>query len=364
MRKFSMLVVILVLSLSVATPALGQGGGDGGRGDGGDDETPRQSIAEIVTEAAESPDPEFTILLAALEESGLLAALDERGPFTVFAPTDAAFERFFAARGLTPTDVLADNELLARVLLYHIVPGTLQAADLGVVANRPLLTALPQAALRFSVLPEGAFVDRAAILATDILATNGVVHVIEDVLVPADDEGTLESRGGPGEISIADFLLTLAFDPDQPQFTLLLQAARTAGVLETFQNPDTVYTVFAPTDAAFRALLAEMGVSFEELAADVELLRLVLSYHVLPLPVFAEDVVALENAAAGTLLDGSVVSVRVSAEGDVFVNGARVIAADIIATNGVVHVINEVLVPARMTTQPPDRRNDRGSDGR
>lgn len=340
MRKFSIVSLIVVLSLSVAAPVFGQGGGGGADGQ---DRGP--SIAEIVVNAAENEDePQFTLLLQAVRAAGLVDTLAAGGPFTVFAPTDEAFVQLLGELGITPDELLSDTELLTAVLLYHVVPGTLLAEDLGPAQRAGLLTALPQASLNVSLGEGGAFVDRAGIISTDILASNGVIHVIDRVLLPEDGEGLLPLER-EAENSIGEFLATLATDSTRPEFTVLVEAARRAGVIEALFAEDERFTLFAPTDAAFSVLLDRLQVTPEELLSNVELLQVVLSYHVLPTAVYAEDFIALDTVFAGTILDGNGVFVTVNANG-VFVNRSRVIAPNIIAENGVVHVINSVLLPA------------------
>ena len=148
------------------------------------------TIYDIAKAASTAPTPEFTILVAALEATGLDAALDGKGKFTVFAPTDAAFGRLFANPGFpyTPTELLANTELLSTVLLYHVARGERPAEDV-VSASRIRMMA---AGFNFvelmgsdAYLRDGSdLTGNAQIVAVDVMASNGVIHVIDEVLLP------------------------------------------------------------------------------------------------------------------------------------------------------------------------------------
>ena len=151
-------------------------------------ETP--TIYQIAKAASESAEPEFTILVAALEATGLDAALDGKGQFTVFAPTDAAFGRLFSNPDFpyTPEEVLANTELLSTVLLYHVARGNRPAEDV-VDASRLRMMAAGFTFVEImgmdAYLRDGsAITEDAQIVAVDIMASNGVIHVIDEVLLP------------------------------------------------------------------------------------------------------------------------------------------------------------------------------------
>ncbi|MBW4437213.1 MAG: fasciclin domain-containing protein [Pleurocapsa minor GSE-CHR-MK-17-07R] len=170
----------------------------------------QQSVGELVVASASAETPQFTVLLAAVEALGLTeTVLDPESDLTVFAPTDAAFAAAFEALGVTAEDVLADTELLAAIVTYHIVPGSVTSGDLiaalvpdmmsGVAdAETPewngglneegtglLVNTANGAQLTFTLNEAGVpFIDAATIVANDIDATNGVIHVIDSVLLP------------------------------------------------------------------------------------------------------------------------------------------------------------------------------------
>jgi transforming growth factor-beta-induced protein len=125
-------------------------------------------------------------------------------------------------------------------------------------------------------------------------------------------------------------------------FTTLVAAVQAAGLVETLSG-EGPFTVFAPTDEAFAAALEALGLTAEELLADTDLLTSVLTYHVVPGAVFAETVMTLDGESVATV-NGAVVTIGV--DGDVVtVNDANVVAVDVAASNGVIHVIDAVLLP-------------------
>jgi transforming growth factor-beta-induced protein len=151
----------------------------------------------------------------------------------------------------------------------------------------------------------------------------------------AEEETTVDS-----EMAQADIVETAAAAGD---FTTLAAALEAAGLVETLQG-EGPFTVFAPTDAAFEAALADLGLTAEELLADTELLTSVLTYHVVEGEFLAEDVVGLDGQQVETV-NGE--TVTISVDGDtVMVNDANVVETDVVASNGVIHVIDAVLVPA------------------
>jgi transforming growth factor-beta-induced protein len=265
-----------------------------------------------ITEVAQAAGS-FGTLLAAAQAAGLAETLATEGPFTVFAPTDAAF----AALPESAIEVLlGDVELLTRVLTYHVVAGDLTAEAVLSLTELATLNGGP-----LQVRTDGglAYVNDARIIQTDVFASNGVIHVIDAVLLPEpvlDIPGTAETAG---------------------VFTTLLAAVEAAGLLGTLRGAGP-FTVLAPTDEAFAAL---PDGTLEALLADPETLADVLLYHVIVGDVRAAQVLTLTEA---TMANGGTVSISVE-NGEVRVNDSNVVATDIEATNGVIHVIDAVLIP-------------------
>ncbi|MEM9955710.1 MAG: fasciclin domain-containing protein [Chloroflexota bacterium] len=152
------------------------------------DTMPMESIADIVTNQATASDAEFTILLQAIENAdpSILATLQGSDDVTVFAPTDEAFENLLFSTGLTAEDLLS-SPLLTDILLYHVVAGRVTANDVIAQNGNLISTVLDDGAIAVSVADDGTVLlnDVVAVTQTDIVASNGIIHVIDDVLLPA-----------------------------------------------------------------------------------------------------------------------------------------------------------------------------------
>jgi uncharacterized surface protein with fasciclin (FAS1) repeats len=188
------------------------------------------SAPSIVEIAAGNPD--FSTLVADATAAGLLDTLsDENAELTVFAPTDAAFAAFFAESGLTPDALLADKAALTKVLMYHVVPGRVAAAD---VMGLSKAGSAGGQNLFVHARSGDVFINNAQVIKADIEASNGIVHVIDRVLVP-------------GAGSIVDIA------SGNEDFSTLVALVSNAGLVETLQG-EGPFTVFAPTNAAFEAI--------------------------------------------------------------------------------------------------------------
>lgn len=268
-----------------------------------------------IVEAALGTDA-FSTLVTALEAADLVGALDQKGPFTVFAPTNDAFAQLPAhelQRLLKPEN----KHLLRSILTYHVVPGKLPAER--VVAS-PFATTLNGQRIDFEVTDAGAAVDGARILQTDIQCANGIIHVIDRVILP----------------STSDLVATAV---EAGSFETLAAALKAAGLVEALQG-DGPFTVFAPTDEAFAAL-PEGTVADLLKPENREQLVAVLTYHVVPGRLYAGDVIEAHELKT---LEGRHLGTKVR-DGEVLVGSSRVVSADIETTNGVIHVIDRVLLP-------------------
>ena len=281
----------------------------------------------------------FETLLTAATAAGLAETLQSDGPFTVFAPTDEAFA---ALPEGTVESLLADPEALADILLYHVVSGEVLAAD---VVGLDSATTVQGSDVAISVDGSSVMVNESNVTATDIAASNGVIHVIDAVLIPAADGAAGEAMGddmssedmSDGDMAAEAMGTIVDVAISAGTFETLLTAAEAAGLAETLQS-DGPFTVFAPTDEAFAALPEG---TVESLLADPEALADILLYHVVSGEVLAADVVGLDSA---TTVQGSDVAISVDGE-SVMVNDANVVATDIAASNGVIHVIDAVILP-------------------
>ncbi|MCW5774816.1 MAG: fasciclin domain-containing protein [Phycisphaeraceae bacterium] len=269
---------------------------------------------DIVSVAAGAG--KFTTLLAAAEAAGLVDALRSTGPITVFAPTDEAFAKLPA--GTVESLLRPENRAaLAGILTYHVVPGAIPASR---VARLSGATTLNGQRIEFTRGTDGVRVDGAAVIAADIEASNGIIHVIDRVILPAD--GTV--------VAIASKAGT---------FGTLLAAAKAAGLADALAG-EGPFTVLAPTDEAFAKLPAGTVESLLK-PENKDKLASILKYHVIPGRVYAAQALAL--GAAATLQGNKVVFDL--ANGSLIADGVRVVRTDIDASNGVIHVIDAVILP-------------------
>ncbi len=288
---------------------------------GGDDEpAPLKTIVGVA-----QSDPQFSILVEAVIAAGLADTLSSAGPFTVFAPTNNAFAALLGELGVSKADLLANKPLLTAVLTYHVLPARVPSS--AVPVGKAITTV--QGSI-FKIESTGGLKitdgrNRVAnITATDIAASNGVIHVIDKVILPADKDIVATAQ------SISDF-------------SILVEAVVAAGLVSTLQGPGP-FTVFAPTNAAFADLLAELGVSKSALLANTALLTQVLTYHVVPGRVLKADVpvgTAITTVQGQTFTIDSTLQIT-----DGRGRKAGIVATDVLTSNGVVHVINKVILPA------------------
>jgi len=270
--------------------------------------------ADIVTTAVNAGS--FKTLAAALQAAGLVETLQGPGPFTVFAPTDEAFAKLPA--GTVETLLKPENKgQLVSILTYHVVPGNVPASEVVKLSNATTVNGQ-----RVAVAVEGSSVkvDQAQVVTTDIACTNGTIHVIDQVILPvSDDIPTVAEKAG--------------------SFKTLLAAAQAAGLGEVLAS-DGPLTVFAPTDEAFAKLPAGTVDSLLK-PENRDKLVSILKYHVVPGRIYADQVI---TKAPLPTAQGSDLPVALK-DGKVTVGGAGVAAADIEARNGVIHVIDSVILP-------------------
>ncbi|MCL4829930.1 MAG: fasciclin domain-containing protein, partial [Caldilinea sp.] len=305
-----------------------------------DESTPVEDGALTIVETAINSG-QFPTLVKALETAGLIESLAGEGPFTVFAPSEEAF----AALPAGELDALLDDPAaLAEVLKYHVIAGAVRAADIVNGMNAATLEGKP---LTFS-LNGGLTVNGAQVLVSDIEASNGVIHVIDRVLLPptVDERATgaeIAATAIPAPSPTGETIAALA--GRLPNFSTLLKAAEAAGLADDLDAPGP-FTIFAPTDDAFAKLPA--GV-LDALLADEAALQNVLLYHVILNRYTAQELAAagIETAAQGNLL------VFTTLGDEVRVNSAPIRQADIEASNGIVHVIDTVLLPPQRPVEPP-----------
>ncbi|SEB14472.1 fasciclin domain-containing protein [Variovorax sp. YR216] len=309
---------ILIGSLGGSVALAGCGGGGGNQWLGA---FAQPNIAQVVASRSD-----LSVLSEAISKADLTSTLSAGGPYTLFAPNNDAFAALLGELGTTKDALFADKALLAAVLKYHVLNAAVRQADI------PSGKAIePVGGGFFKIETQGSSAritdgrNRVTnIIATDITAQNGVVHVIDRVLLPANKNIVQTAQG-------------------VPSLSILVEAVVAADLVATLQGPGP-FTVFAPSNDAFVALLSELGITKDALLADKALLTKVLTYHVLPKRVLKAEIPL--NSPIPTV-QGQSITINSSLQIiDQRGRTSGISATDIFNTNGVVHLIDKVLLPS------------------
>ncbi len=277
---------------------------------------PRPSIAELA-----AGDERFSTLLAAVKAAGLADTLTSQGPFTVLAPTNDAFAAL--PEGTVAHLLKEENrDQLRSILLYHVTPGFAGSADVRRMDALPTLQGGYAAVYAPSKHPSKLRIDGAKVQAADLEAGNGTIHAIDRVLMPKP--------------SIAQTASGIE------SFSTLLTAVQAAGLAEVLDTKGP-FTVFAPTNEAFAALPAGTVETLLE-PANRDKLQQILKLHVVSGMVLSKEITDQPGMIKADSVAGLPLMIRV-AGGEVRVNGATVTQADVLAGNGVIHVIDQVILP-------------------
>ncbi len=283
-----------------------------------------------ITATAQA-DRDLSILVQALVKADLATTLEGDGPFTVFAPSDAAFTAFLSANGFASLDDVP-NDVLTNVLLNHVVSGTARSTDLssGYITTLATAAAAPSQNVMAYVSTDGGVTINGAssVTTADIEASNGVIHKVDAV------------------IGLASVTTLAASNPDFSNLVAALtRSDLSANYATVLDDATATYTVFAPNDAAFGAVLDELGLTaLGDIPAAT--LEAVLLYHV----------VGGANVRAADVTDGLVVTplngvtFTMNTAGGVTITDSagrvtNVVATDVQGNNGVIHVIDRVLLP-------------------
>ena len=259
----------------------------------------------------------FNTLVAAVKAAGLVETLKGAGPFTVFAPSDEAFSKLPA--GTVETLLKPENlKQLQSILTYHVVSGKVQAAD---VVKLDTAKTVQGQNVAIKVVDGNVMINGAKVIATDIQCANGVIHVIDSVIMPSTKKDIVDTAVGAGS------------------FTTLVAAVKAAGLVDTLKG-EGPFTVFAPTDEAFGKIPAETIQSLLK-PENKEKLASILTYHVVSGRVLASDVVEMTTAST---VNGQKATIKV-VDGKVMIDGAQVVKTDIECENGIIHVIDSVIMP-------------------
>ena len=309
-------LILFVLSISVLSTSCKKD----------DDEKASNTITDVVVANAS-----FTTLESAVIKADLQATLKGTGPFTVFAPDDAAF----TASGITSTVLNSLTALQVKnILLYHTIGSKILAADVPAGPNAKVITAGGDSVF-VTKNASGVFINGIKVKAADVGADNGVIHVIEKVLnPPVGNIVETAVAGGLDSLVKAVTRATTASGGD-PSLASTLGTAR--------------LTVFAPTNAAFTQLLSALGLTKIE-DIPVATLLAVLRYHVVAGRAFSSD---LSNGSLTMLANGSTtVNLTNGTGGGPTITGngnggnkSNITATNIVCRNGVVHLIDRVLLP-------------------
>ncbi|WP_163717331.1 fasciclin domain-containing protein [Mangrovibacterium lignilyticum] len=272
---------------------------------------------ETKSASLKAKKPKFKHLRQALVKAGLVSTVASN-ELTVFAPTDEAFETLFDNLGIGGIDDLT-AEQLTPILLYHVVGGTVMSSDL----SSGYTETVNGSAVKVD-LSSGVLINDANVIIADLKAANGIIHIIDAVLLPPS-------------MNIVE--TAMSYDPE---FTILVQAVVKAGLQETLETGGP-FTIFAPTNDAFGDLLTELGyASLDEI--PMETLVAVLKYHVVSGRVYSSDLVSGPvNTLNGTFnIDTSTLKITDANSRE---SGLIPSLLDVQATNGVIHVIDKVLLP-------------------
>ncbi|WP_038005891.1 fasciclin domain-containing protein [Tenacibaculum sp. 47A_GOM-205m] len=275
-------------------------------------------------------DSNLSILVSALQKADLVSALQADGPFTVFAPTDTAFQALLDSNDSWNSLDDIPVETLKSVLLFHVISGEVKAADLSNTYVNTLSTGPNDDMLSLQVEVDGAveFNGDSKPIATDVMASNGVIHTIDKVMLPAN-------------------VVTLALN--NSGFTSLVAAltdSRHTTDFVSLLSQEGPYTIFAPTNDAFQALL-DSNDSWNSLAdIPIATLEAVLKYHVFAGGNVQSD--ELSDDQEITMFDGNIVTVDLSSGAKLDTSSGQSVTislTDVQGTNGVVHVVSSVLLP-------------------
>jgi uncharacterized surface protein with fasciclin (FAS1) repeats len=307
--------------LILSAAALGSTSVLPGCGGGGSDVDDRRNLVDLAASK-----PELSVFVEAVGAAGLADTLKVSGPFTVFAPNNDAFAGLLGELGLTKDALFADKATITAVLKYHVLDKLVLRTDIpsgkAIVPIGGGFFKIDRVGDSYNVTDGRNRVSR--VVATDSLALNGVLHVVDRVLLPANKDIVQTAQA-------------------TPSLSILVAAVVAAGLADTLKGPGP-FTVFAPTNDAFAALLMELGVTQDALLADKPTLTKVLTYHVLPARVLKTEIpfdTPIATVQGSTLRVSSSLQIT-----DQRGRASNIAAADVFASNGVVHVVDKVLLPS------------------
>jgi uncharacterized surface protein with fasciclin (FAS1) repeats len=311
--KRQFLQILLATTTAFALSACG----------GSDDPAAPAAPTKDVVQIAQG-DPQFSILVEAVIAADLATTLKGTGPFTVFAPTNTAFAAALTELGITKDALFANKTLLTKILTYHVVPAKVLKAQ--VPLGKPVNTVQGESitldgAANLSITDQRG--RKANVTLTDINATNGVVHVIDKVILPTDKNIVQVAQGNAN-------------------FSILVEAVIAADLAGTLSGTGP-FTVFAPTNAAFAAALTELNITKDALFANKALLTKILTYHVVS-GLVREAQVPVGTPIATVQTETFTVDATLTIT-DQRARKSKIVLTNVAATNGVIHAIDKVILP-------------------
>ena len=285
--------------------------------------TPPVKEANTIVDVAVA-NGNFTTLVTALQATGLDDTLDDaNASFTVFAPTDAAFE---ALGEETISALLADTDKLSKILTYHVLSSEVNA-EAAISSVGSTVDTVNGAKLALSLSGDNLLVNTSTVTVTDVMADNGVIHVIDAVLMPP-----ASTTSGVNIVETAKAA---------GNFKTLVAALERTGLDSVLSDSSGTFTVFAPTDDAFAAVGEKM---INTLLANPSVLSDILKQHVLAVEADSVAAMSLNGQALETVL-GNELNVTINPETDrLLFAGANIVTKDIVTTNGIIHVIDSVII--------------------
>jgi uncharacterized surface protein with fasciclin (FAS1) repeats len=366
MRAFVTVTVSLLLLVSLVVPLFAQDPPTGAEGDATQEAVPAvQATAQPTVVATAVPQQVAPVtgidqtmpsivdvvtanlvrLPEAVQAAGLSGEL-ARGEYTLFAPNDGAFQTMLNDLDMSLIGLYGNRSLLEGVLLYHVVPGTITADD--ILNGLGSVETVHGATISFGLDPVTNRVTinggEASIESTNLRASNGIVHIVDNVLLPPNLAELMVSTDAAETLPERSLI-----EISEVSFVRLTEAVQAAGLADELASGE--YTLFAPNDGAFQTLLNDLDISYTDLLANQSLLTDVLSYHLVPGTVTADDI--LTGAGPLTTVNGATINFGFNPDTSrVIINGgeASVEQLNIFASNGIMHVIDNVLLPPQALT--------------
>lgn len=317
MRKYLATFIVLAIALTLILPLGSANAQD-------------SSIAVLLDDR-----DDLSTSALVVGNAGLIDTLNNPGPFTVFAPTDQAWNAALDELNTTEESLLLNNDLLASLATYHVVRGEFTADDLQ---DSNFLITQNRENVAVDSDGENITINGDADVSRTIPATNGIIYVVDSVLLPP-------SVTGEPEAPIAN---VMDFIASEDRFGMTYDAIEGTGLLDTLSSTDS-YTLFAPTNAAWNAALDDLNMTQEALLEDNDMLSRVMSYH-LVVGEFTEEELYDNNF----LVSQSTENISIDSDGDTITlnHGEATVTESMMTSNGVIHVIDGVLLPPAITGDP------------